>query len=189
MIKTDKDQLLKKLYEPFLQCAMCPLGQLGRKTVVFGEGNANATLLFLGEGPGKEEDQQGRPFIGRSGKLLNRALASANINRADVYITNIVKCRPPNNRAPLSIESGTCKNILLKKQLAIIQPKVICTLGTVALEGLIERKIKLAEVRGKLIRMDNFFILPTYHPAYVLRNPKKIDSLVADLRIAQQFAL
>ena len=118
--KAFKQQLLDTLYEPYKKCLQCPLGFLGRTNVVFGEGNPDANLLFIGEGPGKEEDLQGRPFVGRSGQLLNRALGLVGISRPDVYITNIVKCRPPNNRAPLPIEITTWMNLLLNNKIKIM---------------------------------------------------------------------
>lgn len=183
---TPKEEQLKKLYEPYLQCALCPLAKLGRNSVVFGEGNANAEILFIGEGPGKEEDLSGRPFVGRSGKLLDRALKSADIDRSDVYITNIVKCRPPQNRKPSLIESSTCTNLLLKKQIAIIQPKIICTLGAAALEGFISKETLISRARGTLIKTEIGIIMPTYHPAYILRNPKKLELLIADLEFAKK---
>lgn len=184
----DKEQQLKKLYKPFTECAMCPLGKLGRTQVVFGAGNANAKLLLLGEGPGKEEDLHGLPFIGRSGKILDAALSAADIKRSDVYITNIVKCRPPNNRKPLPIESATCKSLLLDRQLEVIRPKIICTLGSSALEGLIKTKTKITQIRGTLIKAGPLIILPTLHPAYVLRNPKEMSTLISDLKKAKTLA-
>src|SRR5437870_4631307 len=120
--KTYKQELLDKLYAPYKKCMECPLGNLGRTHVVFGEGNPDADLMFIGEGPGKEEDEQGRPFVGRSGKLLNHIFEIIGIHRKNVFITNIVKCRPPNNRKPLPIESNTCKSILLLNQIKIIRP-------------------------------------------------------------------
>lgn len=188
--KTYKQQLLNDLYAPYTKCLKCPLGFLGRTNVVFGEGNPNADIMFIGEGPGREEDEQGRPFVGKSGQLLNKTFELAGINRADVFITNIVKCRPPNNRKPLPEESNACKKLLLKNQLKIILPKIICTLGAVAIQGLLEDyTLKITKIRGKMINWDNFTILPTYHPAYILRNPKELQSLVNDIQLAQKYLI
>src|SRR5579872_2582777 len=131
--KSYKQQLLDQLYAPYRNCTMCPLGTLGRTNVVFGEGNPDADLLFIGEGPGAAEDAQGRPFVGRSGKLLTKTLEGLGIKREDVFITNIVKCRPPENRAPTPVEAGICTNLFLYNQIKIIRPKVICVLGATAL--------------------------------------------------------
>jgi len=180
----DKKTMLEKLYAPYAQCTHCPLGKLGRTNVVFGEGNPNAKLMFIGEGPGKEEDQQARPFIGRSGKLLTRVLESLGILREQVYITNIVKCRPPQNRKPYPIESKTCKNLLLLNQIQIINPQAICTLGGTPLEGLLEKKVKISQAHGKAIVFNSTIIVPTYHPAYILRNKKELESFTKDIALA-----
>ncbi len=185
--KNYKQQLLNQLYEPYKKCLECPLGSLGRTTVVFGEGNPDARLMFVGEGPGKEEDEQGRPFIGRSGQLLNRTIESIGIKRQDIFITNVVKCRPPGNRKPLPIESQTCKNLLLLNQIKIIRPKVICTLGSAAIQGLLEKEIKITRIRGIRMNMGSIIILPTYHPAYVLRNPKMQQIFTQDIQTALEY--
>jgi DNA polymerase len=183
-----KEKLLQELYEPYFKCTACPLGKLGRSTVVFGEGNPNARLVFIGEGPGKDEDLQGRPFIGRSGKLLTRLLhEELGMKRSEVFITNIVKCRPPANRKPTPHEASTCSKLLLFKQLEIIRPQIICSLGATALEGLLHKKVKLADYRGKKITLsDSIILIPTYHPAYILRNQKKLQIFVDDLLLIQQ---
>lgn len=182
-----KQQQLDALYAPYKKCTQCPLGNLGRINVVFGSGNPNACLMFIGEAPGKEEDIQNNPFVGRSGQLLNRALNAANINREDVFITNIVKCRPPKNRRPTPQESTTCKNLLLLNQIKIIRPLVICTLGSTAIQELLSMpKLQITDIRGKTQHMDNITIVPTYHPAYILRNPKKLEILINDLMLVQK---
>lgn len=181
-VKKFKQQLLDELYRPYKKCTMCPLGEMGRTKVVFGEGNPDAALMFVGEGPGKEEDEQGRPFVGRSGKLLNRTLELVGIKREEVFITNVVKCRPPGNRTPTPLESGTCKNLLLYKQIKIVQPKIICTLGTSALVALIDESKRISDVRGKLITKNQLNIFPTYHPAYILRNQKEANTFLNDFR-------
>ena len=187
-IKNYKQQLLDKLYAPYIKCVQCPLGKLGRTNVVFGEGNPDAKLMFVGEGPGRDEDRLGRPFVGRSGKLLDKTLELAGISRQDVFISNVVKCRPPNNRKPTENEAYTCTNLLLFNQIKIIQPKVICTLGASGLQGLInDYEIKISQLRGKPIvatNIPNVVIMPTYHPAYILRNPKEFSSLYNDIEQA-----
>lgn len=176
-----KQELLDALYAPYKKCTECPLGMLGRKNVVFGEGNPNAALMLIGEGPGKDEDEQGRPFVGRSGKLLTRALELAGISREEVFITNIVKCRPPNNRAPKPEEAGTCKGLFLFNQIKIIRPQIICTLGSVALHELLDPSYKITKVRGKRLTHGEITVLPTYHPAYVLRNPAAANDFLDDI--------
>lgn len=167
----------------------CPLGGLGRTKVVFGDGNPDARLMLVGEGPGREEDEQGKPFVGRSGRLLNRIFEIIGIQREDLFITNIVKCRPPGNRKPLPNESRICKNLLLLNQIKIIRPKIICTLGSAALEGILEEPVKITKIRGKQLKYDSIIIIPTYHPAYVLRNPKELESLTDDIKYAHKLSL
>lgn len=179
--KAYKQMLLDTLYAPYQQCTHCPLAGLGRTRVVFGQGNPDAHIMFIGEGPGRDEDLQGLPFVGRSGQLLNRVLEAVGIQRNEVFITNIVKCRPPNNRQPLPNETTICKNLLLLNQIKIVQPQIICTLGSSALSSLLESEVKITQLRGKLMSFDSITLVPTYHPAYVLRNPKEIKSLADDL--------
>jgi uracil-DNA glycosylase len=182
--KEIKKLLLEQLYEPYKKCLACPLGYLGRTTVVFGEGNPDAQLMFIGEAPGKEEDTQGRPFVGRSGKLLTQILTSLGIDRQEVFITSSVKCRPPQNRKPTTLETTTCKDILLINQINIIQPKVICTLGSVGLETLFGKSVKMSKMRGKQLIFNSIIVIPTYHPAYILRNPKMGSILKHDIATA-----
>lgn len=159
----------------------CPLGSLGRTNVVFGEGNPDARLLFIGEAPGRDEDLEGKPFVGRSGRLLTKTLEAYGIDRSEVYITNIVKCRPPNNRKPLPLEAKTCKNLLLFNQIKIIKPQIICTLGSFALQELLDQTVQITKIRGIPIIWEGITIIPTYHPAYILRNPSELKSLVLDI--------
>lgn len=183
--KKFKQNLLEELYKPYKKCLQCPLGNLGRTQVVFGQGNPDAELMFIGEGPGAEEDKQGLPFVGRSGQLLNRILQAVGLDREEVFITNIVKCRPPNNRKPLPIESETCKRILLKKQIQIIRPQVICTLGSAAIQGLLnDYGLKITQIRGKEFTYEDTRVIPTYHPAYILRNAKELQFLMQDIQTA-----
>ncbi len=182
-----KQQLLDALYEPYKKCQQCPLGNLGRINVVFGSGNPDARLMLIGEAPGKDEDIQNAPFVGRSGKLLNQALSAVKINREDAFITNIVKCRPPKNRKPTPLESTTCTNLLLFNQIKIINPLVICTLGSTATQELLKiPNLKITEIRGNPYAMNGITVIPTYHPAYINRNPKKLEFLINDLALAQE---
>lgn len=179
---SSKQQQLERLYEPYKKCLACPLGRLGRTQVVFGSGNPEARLVIIGEGPGKDEDERGTPFVGRSGKLLTKILSSVGINRDDVFITNVVKCRPPGNRAPVSAEITTCTELLLHKELAIVQPTIICTLGATALNAFFNKKMPLSEVRGTFLSTPYGIVLPTYHPAYILRSPKALPLMQEDLK-------
>lgn len=182
--KESKAFLLQKLYEPYKKCIACPLGTLGRINVVFGEGNPDARLMIIGEAPGKDEDEQGVPFVGRSGKFLTKVLLSLAIDRKELFITNSVKCRPPQNRKPTPLERQTCKDLLLIKQIEIIQPHVICTLGSAAIESLLEKPVKMNEIRDCKLFFGSIPIIATYHPAYIMRNPKKLDLLLKDLQTA-----
>ena len=172
--------LLDNLYEPYQNCTLCPLSN-NRTNVVFGRGNPDAKLLLIGEAPGKDEDLQATPFIGRSGKLLSQILDSLGIKEDEIYITNIVKCRPPSNRAPLPYEIATCTNILLEQQIAIIAPKVICALGASSAQTLSKEKTAISLLRTKNLFYNTIKLIATYHPAYILRNPKELDSLKRDI--------
>lgn len=151
-------------------CERCELAR-GRNNVVFGAGNTNARLMFIGEAPGKDEDLSGVPFVGRAGQLLNKILESAAIERDDVYIANIIKCRPPGNRTPLSNEIEACLPYLAR-QYAIIKPKLICTLGLPATQTLLGMRGSMGGLRGKIYRCGDIRVIPTYHPAAALRDPK-----------------
>ena len=186
--KAYKQMLLDTLYTPYHQCQACPLGSLGRTHVVFGQGNPDASLMIIGEGPGRDEDLQGLPFVGRSGQLLNQILDAIDIKREDVFITNIVKCRPPANRQPLPNEMDICKKLLLMDQIKIIKPTVICTLGASALIGLLDHPVKITQVRGQKLSFGTTLLIPTYHPAYILRNPKELTQFAQDLTLIASFA-
>jgi len=188
--KLFKQKLLNQLYAPHYACTACPLGSLGRRNIVFGEGNPDAKLMLIGEAPGRAEDAKGHPFIGRAGQLLNRSLEAIGIKREDVYITNIVKCRPPGNRTPTPGESKTCKKLLLIKQIKTIRPRVICTLGAAAIQGLSgQENLKISQIRGKPLATEGIIVVPTYHPAYILRNPKELKALITDLKLALHLCL
>jgi DNA polymerase len=178
---TSKKTLLENLYKKFLNCTQCPLGNLGRNNIVFGSGNPDSHIMLIGEGPGEQEDRTGKPFIGRSGQLLTKLLAIAGIDRNSIFISNIVKCRPPENRKPTPIEIATCTNLLLFEQIKIINPLVIGTLGATALEGFCTRPVKITKERGLKILWNNIPLIPTFHPAYLLRNPSSVGLFVDDL--------
>jgi uracil-DNA glycosylase family 4 len=150
-------------------CTNCVLYK-GRNKFVFGCGNPKADVMVVGEGPGAEEDRQGLPFVGRAGKLLTDILKAIDFSRDDVYIANIVKCRPPDNRTPLPEEMETCLPYL-KKQIELIQPKLILCLGLTAAKGLLKKKESLTSMRGKVFEFENAKVMITYHPAALLRNP------------------
>lgn len=180
MTKADQLNALKEKYRG---CMRCPLATQGRKQVVFGTGNPQATLMFVGEGPGRDEDIQGAPFVGRAGQLLTKIIEAMGLNRTDVYISNVVKCRPPENRAPLPDESTTCSSILLLKEIEIIQPLIICTLGATATALLLGADTKISKARGLFHSFKGRLVLPTYHPAYLLRNPAEKKVVWEDMKI------
>ncbi len=174
------DELLKQFQIKIAKCTKCQLSQT-RKNPVFGEGNPNAELMFVGEAPGRDEDLQGKPFVGRAGKLLNELLEDIGIQRDSVYIANCLKCRPPNNRDPKPEELSNCFEYL-RQQILIIKPKVIATLGRYSTYQLTDKKEAMGVMRGKIFEYNKIKIVPLYHPAYLLRNPKAIDIFVSDLK-------
>jgi DNA polymerase len=161
-------------------CKRCKLHRT-RRTVVFGEGNEKATLMLVGEGPGYDEDVQGRPFVGKAGQLLTKILQSINLPREEVYIANIIKCRPPQNRNPEPDEIQSCHPFLMK-QIAVIQPKIICALGTFSAQTLLQTNTKITALRGKLFDLVGIKVIPTYHPAFLLRNPDKKREVWKDMK-------
>jgi len=161
-------------------CKRCKLHR-GRKTIVFGEGNEKATLMLIGEGPGYDEDVQGRPFVGRAGQLLTKILQSINLPREEVYIANIIKCRPPQNRNPEPDEIQSCHPFLMK-QISVIQPKIICALGTFSTQTLLKTDAKITALRGKLYDLGGIKVIPTYHPAFLLRNPERKREVWEDMK-------
>lgn len=155
-------------------CQKCKLCRQ-RKNIVFGQGNTNADIMFIGEGPGADEDEQGIPFVGKAGQLLNTALIAMGIKREDVYIANIVKCRPPQNRNPESDEAQACMDYL-RNQVILVKPKIIVLLGKVALNNILGSQYVITTARGIWVEKKGILYMPTYHPAALLRdNSKKID--------------
>jgi len=179
--KAKKDELLRKFKLNDLgDCKRCKLCQT-RKNLVFGEGNPAARLMFIGEAPGKEEDEQGKPFVGRAGVLLTKLIEGLGLKRQDIYIANIIKCRPPSNRNPELNEIQSCKPFLLQ-QIKIIDPKVIVLLGSCSLKSLLGEDKQISKVRGRQFSIHGRMYIPTYHPAYILRNPLIIDLVKEDFR-------
>lgn len=175
-------------YEVFkdkaLQCERCHLRDTCTQ-VVMGEGSIDNKIMFIGEGPGANEDKKGRPFVGRAGNLLNKILKSVNIKRKDIYITNIVKCRPPENRNPSSEEMEACSPIL-KTEIKYIKPKVIVPLGSVALKYLVGPDKKITKDRGKWFNKGDIYFLPTFHPAYLLRNASMKKAVWKDFKLIKK---
>ncbi len=161
---------LKSLRQEIGDCSRCKLSE-GRKNVVFGEGSPDADMMFIGEGPGRDEDIQARPFVGDAGKLLTKLIVKLGLKREGVYIANIVKCRPPNNRTPENDEIGICRQFV-EKQIEIIRPKVIICLGRVAANALLRVVTPISRMRGFFSDYTGIPVMPTFHPAYLLRNPK-----------------
>jgi len=176
----DLPDTMTKLLDTVQACHLCELSK-SRQKVVFGEGNEDANILFIGEGPGATEDSTGRPFVGRSGEMLTKMIEGVlHIPRSQVYISNIVKCRPPNNRAPTESEAHTCRPFL-QKQIALIRPKIIVTLGSTAYRYLTNDDSPISSVRGTTIQGDGYKIIPTFHPSYLLRNPSAKKEVLNDL--------
>jgi DNA polymerase len=172
---------LEELRASLYNCQRCKLARLGRTQVVFGTGNPNARIMFVGEAPGFYEDQQGEPFVGAAGKLLNQLLESAGLSRSEVYIANVIKCRPPNNRDPEPDEVDTCKPFLLQ-QIDLINPKLVCTLGNWATQTILERKVGITKVRGRAIRLERFVVFPLLHPAAALHQGHLLEPLKEDFQ-------
>jgi DNA polymerase len=176
---------LERIREDIGDCTRCRLSQ-GRTKIVYGVGNPKAELVFVGEGPGHDEDVQGEPFVGRAGKLLTQMIEAMGLRREDVYICNVVKCRPPENRLPEKDEIATCSPFLLR-QLAAIQPKVICCLGACAAQTLLETNQGISRFRGQWFDFRGAKLISTYHPAYLLRNPSAKSEVWKDLQNVMAF--
>lgn len=177
MSHNDSWELLRSQCE---SCTACELHQT-RTNCVFGTGNQNATLLFVGEAPGDNEDKTGIPFVGRAGKLLDQFLFAVDIPREQVYIANILKCRPPQNRDPLPSEEDACIEFL-RRQVKLINPKVIVCLGRISASKLIRPDYKITKEHGTFVQKGNFLMTAIYHPAFLLRNPTKKEEMLADMK-------
>jgi uracil-DNA glycosylase family 4 len=166
------------------ECTRCSLSG-GRTHIVFGEGSLHAQLMFVGEGPGLDEDRCGRPFVGAAGELLTKIIAAMNLTRETVYIANIVKCRPPGNRNPKPEEIARCLPFL-KRQVAAIQPRVICALGKIAAQALLDAQAPISRLRGQFHEVMGIPVMPTFHPAYLLRNPAGKKDVWSDVQQIMQ---
>ncbi|MDX6638542.1 MAG: uracil-DNA glycosylase [Solirubrobacterales bacterium] len=182
MDRDERREALVEVYREASTCTRCPLSE-GRNTVVFGAGHADADLMFVGEAPGAEEDRQGLPFVGRAGQLLNQLLGEIELAREDVFVANVLKCRPPGNRDPVPLEIETCKPYLMR-QVQLIEPRVIATLGNFATKLLTGSPAGITRVRGTPqvheIAGRTLFIFPLLHPAAALRTPSMVDTLKGD---------
>jgi len=181
VINSNNEEQLKKVSQEMADCQLCPLSKT-RQNLVFGDGNPNAQIVFVGEAPGADEDQQGLPFVGKAGQLLTKIIEAMGIKRKDVYICNILKCRPPDNRNPLPEEISFCEPFL-KKQLQAISPKVICALGKFAAQTLLKTDISISLLRGRFHTYNGIKLMPTYHPAYLLRNPSAKKQVWEDVQM------
>jgi DNA polymerase len=166
-------------------CTRCPLWE-GRTHVVNSEGNYRAQLMFVGEAPGADEDAQARPFVGRAGQLLNKIIESIGFKREDIFIGNVNRCRPPQNRTPTLAEALTCKPFIIR-EIDIVQPKVIVVLGNVAMKNLLDTKIGITKLRGKFQDYRGIKVMPTFHPAYLLRYPSKKRETWEDMKIVRDY--
>lgn len=175
----DKLRILHELSDEIKTCPKCRLAET-RTLAVPGEGNTQARVMFVGEGPGENEDKTGRPFVGAAGQFLNGLLEKAGIARDEVFITNIVKCRPPNNRVPMDDEVEACSDYLMA-QIAVIEPKFVIPLGGSALKTLLGAEFKITQSRCKIFRKSGILYIPLYHPAAALHNSKLVETLQADI--------
>ena len=172
---------LQAIRERIGDCTRCPLAYAGRHTIVFGDGDPHAQLMFVGEGPGADEDASGLPFVGKAGQLLNNMIGAMGLRREQVYIANIVKCRPPGNRTPEPVEANTCSQFLLE-QIDVVQPRVIVALGSTAATYLLGVKQSLSSLRGSWQSCRGAKVAVTYHPAYLLRDPRQKGEAWKDLQ-------
>lgn len=176
----DNQPLLDRVVEEIGDCKRCKLHPT-RKNIVFGSGNPGARLMLVGEAPGAEEDEQGMPFVGKAGQLLTKIIEAIDLKRSDVYIANIIKCRPPSNRNPDEDEIKTCIPFL-KKQIEIIAPEIVCTLGNIAARSLLDTDMGITKLRGRFHERSGLKIMPTYHPSYLLRDQSKKRETWEDMK-------
>jgi DNA polymerase len=184
VVNKENTMTLSVLQKAVKGCQRCNLAAT-RRNVVFGEGSNKAKVMFIGEAPGEDEDIQGRPFVGRAGKVLDQLFDHIGLKRENVYICNVLKCRPPNNRDPEESEIASCKNYLFS-QISLIKPKIICTLGRHAYNTLMNVDERITKVRGILKTYKGMTLLPTYHPSFLLRNQDKIKEAWEDMERLKQ---
>jgi DNA polymerase len=182
----DPEKALREIREDIGDCKRCPLHKQGRKQIVFGIGNPRPEIMFVGEAPGADEDEQGEPFVGRAGQLLNNMISAMGIRREDVYIANIVKCRPPGNRTPEREECETCSPFVLR-QIEAVKPKIIVALGAVAAKTLLGINDAIGNLRGNIYDFKNTKLAVTYHPAYLLRDPRQKKEAWKDLQMVMNY--
>ena len=182
----DRPAALEAIREDIGDCTRCPLAYAGRRKIVFADGDPNARLMFVGEGPGADEDTQGLPFVGKAGQLLNNMIGAMGLKREQVYIANIVKCRPPANRVPEPVEANTCSQFLLR-QIDVVQPEVIVALGSTAATYLLGVKQSLAGLRGRWHSCRGAKLAVTYHPAFLLRDPRQKGEAWKDLQMVMKY--
>lgn len=175
------EEALAAIRADMTECSLCSLGK-SRRNLVFGDGNPYAKLVFVGEAPGADEDEQGLPFVGQAGQLLTKIIEAMGLKREEVYICNILKCRPPQNRNPLPHEIAACEPYL-KQQLKIISPQIICALGTFAAKALLKTDAPISGLRGRFHSYEGIKLMPTYHPAYLLRNPSAKKTVWQDVQL------
>jgi DNA polymerase len=185
-VPRDPAAALRIIREDLGDCTRCKLHEQGRKQIVFGVGNPEAELMFIGEGPGADEDEQGEPFVGRAGQLLNKMIEAMGLKRSQVYIANVVKCRPPGNRTPERDECETCMPFLLR-QVEAINPKVIVALGAVAAKNLLQINASMGELRSRSYDFRGSKLFVTYHPAFLLRDPRQKAETWKDLQKAMKY--
>jgi uracil-DNA glycosylase len=183
--KSDPASGLRLIREDIGDCTRCRLHKQGRKQIVFGVGNPRAELMFIGEAPGADEDEQGEPFVGRAGQLLNNMIKAMGLRREDIYIANIIKCRPPGNRTPERDECETCSPFLMR-QIEVIAPKAIVALGAVAAKTLLAINAPMSELRGQWYDFRGTKLAVTYHPAYLLRDPRQKKEAWKDLQMVMK---
>ena len=183
---SDPEQALKMIRQDLGDCTRCVLHKQGRKQIVFGVGNPNADLMFVGEAPGADEDLQGEPFVGRAGQLLNNMIKAMGLQREQVYIANIIKCRPPGNRTPEREECETCSPFLMR-QIEVVQPKAIVALGAVAAKTLLAINSSMADLRGRWYDFRGTKLAVTYHPAFLLRDPRQKKETWKDLQMVMKY--
>jgi DNA polymerase len=181
-----RSETLDEIRNDLGDCRRCKLWK-GRTNIVYGAGNPHARLVFVGEGPGYDEDRQGEPFVGKAGQLLTKIIEAMKLSRDQVYICNVIKCRPPENRNPEPDEIKACFPFL-KRQLDSISPDFICALGSVAANSLLEKEVFISRVRGKFFDYKGIKVMPTYHPAYLLRNPDKKRDVWEDVQKIMKIA-
>jgi len=181
----DRVSALRLIREDIGDCTRCRLHQQGRKQIVFGVGNPNAELMFIGEAPGADEDEKGEPFVGRAGQLLTNMIKAMGLSREDVYIANIIKCRPPGNRTPERDECETCSPFLMR-QIEVVKPKAIVALGAVAAKTLLAVNAPMSELRGQWYDFRGTKLAVTYHPAFLLRDPRQKKETWKDLQMVMK---